>query len=32
MTDFDGRKTYEDTMLKILNDYSRQIMTNPANS
>ena len=28
-SDFDTRKTYEDQMLKILNDYQRQILKNP---
>lgn len=27
--DFDTRKMYEDYMLKILNDYSRQVLKNP---
>lgn len=27
--DFDNRKTYEDTLLKILNEYSRELTKDP---
>jgi len=30
--DFDSRKLYEDTVLTILNDFSRSPITNPSDS